>query len=261
MRTPGADFELAAGFLFGEGVLKSREQLRRISYCVDPDLDDEQRYNTVNVEVSGVAHTDLVPLERHFSMTSACGVCGKATLESLRTRGYCLPAPGDAAALVPEVLSGLPAKLRHAQQIFEATGGLHAAGLFSLGGELVVSREDIGRHNALDKVVGWAFLQDGLPLRDYVLVVSGRASFELVQKSLAAGVTALCSVSAPSSLAVHLANEFGLALLGFLREGRFRIYAGAERVSLPRGRAVPGLAARPGEGQPGARLDAGGGAQ
>jgi FdhD protein len=242
MRTPGADFELTAGFLFGEGVLKSRQQLRRISYCVDPDVDDEQRYNIVNVELSGVSRADLMPLERHFSMTSACGVCGKATLESLRTRGYHLPAPGDSTPLEPEVLSGLPAKLRGAQRVFEATGGLHATGLFTPGGEVVASREDVGRHNALDKLVGWALLQDRLPLRDHVLVVSGRASFELVQKSLAVGVAALCSVSAPSSLAVDLAREFGLTLLGFLREGRFRIYAGAERVRLPGARSAAPLA-------------------
>lgn len=230
MRTPGADFELAVGFMFSEGILKTREQLRRVTYCVDRDVAEEQRYNIVNVEVAGVAPADLAPLERHFSVTSACGVCGKATMEALRRRGY---EPVPAGPVLPaDMLRSLPAKMRRAQRLFEQTGGLHAAGLFSAGGELVALREDVGRHNAVDKLVGWAFMDGRLPLSGHVLVVSGRSSFELVQKSLAAGVAALCSVSAPSSLAVDLACEFGLTLVGFLREGRFKVYSGAERASL-----------------------------
>jgi FdhD protein len=231
MRTPGADFELAVGFLFNEGILRTREQLRRVSYCVERDVAEEQRYNIVNVEVTGVGPADLAPLERHFSVTSACGVCGKATLETLRRRGY---EPVPAGPLLPAgMLRSLPAKLRRAQRLFETTGGLHAAGLFSCQGELVALREDVGRHNALDKLVGWAFMDGRLPLAGHVVVVSGRSSFELVQKSLGAGVAALCSVSAPSSLAVDLAREFGLTLVGFLREDRFKLYSGAERARLP----------------------------
>ncbi len=245
MRTPGADFELAVGFLVNEGVLKSRGQLARVSYCVDRDVGEEQRFNIVNVElaapiVAGTADPpdpacgpivpDLARLERHFSMTSACGVCGKATLEDLHQRGY-QPLPAG-PALRAEVLQSLPAQLRQAQALFETTGGLHASGLFSADGDLVAVREDVGRHNAMDKLVGWAFLNDKLPLTGNVLLVSGRSSFELVQKSLSAGVAVLCSVSAPSSLAVDLAREFGLTLVGFLREGRFKIYSGAARLGV-----------------------------
>jgi FdhD protein len=230
MRTPGADFELAVGFMFNEGILRARGQLRRVSYCVDRDVDEQQRYNIVNVELAGLVALDLAPLERHFSVTSACGVCGKATLDALRLRGY-TPVP-EGPSLPAEMLRSLPAKLRRAQRLFETTGGLHAAGLFTPSGDLVALREDVGRHNAVDKLVGWALMEGKLPLAGQVLVVSGRSSFELVQKSLAAGVAALCSVSAPSSLAVDLAREFGLTLVGFLREDRFKIYSGEQRAGL-----------------------------
>ena len=174
---------------------------------MDGDVDEQQRYNIVNVELAGVVPADLAFLERHFSVTSACGVCGKATLEALRRRGYQeLPVGPSFPA---DVLRSLPAKLRRGQRLFETTGGLHAAGLFTADGELVTLREDVGRHNALDKLVGWALMEGRLPLAGHVLVVSGRSSFELVQKALAAGAAALCSVSAPSSLAVDLAREFG----------------------------------------------------
>lgn len=229
MRTPGNDFELAAGFLFNEGVLKAAPQLRSITYCIDADVADEQRYNIVNVEVRGATASDLAPLERHFSMTSACGVCGKATLDALSERGM-TPVPGG-TCIGPEAIWRLPEKLREAQRIFQSTGGLHATGLFGADGNLVVLREDVGRHNAMDKVIGWALMQGRLPLYDHVLVVSGRASFELVQKALSAGVPILCSVSAPSSLAVDLARKFGLTLVGFLRERRFKIYSAPERIS------------------------------
>jgi FdhD protein len=216
--------------LFNEGVLAERAQLRRVSYCVDRDVGEEQRYNIVNVEVAGaLSPADIAPLERHFSMTSACGVCGRATLDALAERGNrSLP---DGPLLAPSVLQGLPATLRAAQRLFEATGGLHAAGLFTSSGRLVAAREDVGRHNALDKLAGWALMEGLMPLSGHVVMVSGRSSFELVQKTISMGAAALCSVSAPSSLAVHLADRFNLTLVGFLREQRFNIYAGAERLS------------------------------
>jgi FdhD protein len=230
MRTPGADFELAAGFLYNEGIVKDRSQLRRVSYCLDAERDGAQHYNIVNVETSGpVPVADIQPLERHFSMTSACGVCGRATLESLTARG-CRPL-ADGPLLQAEVLQALPDELRRAQAIFESTGGLHAAGLFTNEGALVAVREDVGRHNAMDKLAGWALMNGLLPLAGHILVVSGRSSYELVQKSLAVGAHTLCSVSAPSSLAVDLAREFNLTLVGFLRPGRFNVYSAPHRLA------------------------------
>lgn len=235
MRTPGADFELATGFLFGEGVLKRREQLRRITYCIDPDLDDDQRWNIVNVEFASGEAVDLAPLERHFSVTSACGVCGKATLDGLRHRGLNpVDDGGDIRPISQEVLLSLPGKLQAAQSIFHSTGGVHASGLFSPDGEALAVREDVGRHNAMDKLVGWAFLHDRVPLTDHLVMVSGRSSYELVQKAVAAGVSVLCSVSAPSSLAVQLAREFGVTLVGFLRGTTFKVYTGIERIDTVR---------------------------
>ncbi len=230
MRTPGNDFELAAGFLFGEGVVGSREQIQQISYCVDRDVDAEQQYNIVQVTLRGGVLPDLAPLERHFYTTSACGVCGKASLDALHTRG-CTPLPAG-YQVSPDLLASLPDKLRAAQGVFEATGGLHAAALFDSQGGTIALREDVGRHNALDKLIGWAFLEDYLPLRDHIVMVSGRASYELVQKSLVGGVPVFCAVSAPSSLAVDLAREFGMTLVGFLRGQRFNVYTGVERVSV-----------------------------
>ena len=228
MRTPGADFELAAGFLYGEGIIDSPEDVQKISYCVDSDLDAEQRYNIVNVELRGGREFDLRPLERHFYTTSACGVCGKASLEQLELRGCSIMPVGPEVS--PEVLTTLPEKLREAQGLFDATGGLHAAALFEEEGELVALREDVGRHNATDKLVGWALLEGKLPLTDHIVMVSGRSSFEILQKSLAAGVPVVCAISAPSSLAVDVAREFGMTLVGFLRGGRFNVYAGSERI-------------------------------
>src|SRR6266516_1125638 len=205
MRTPGNDFELAAGFLHGEGILADREALRGISYCTDPELDAAQQYNVVNVRLDGAAMLEL--------------------------RGCPLPSPGP--RVDAEVIYGLPDKLREAQGLFESTGGLHAAGLFTPDGELECLREDVGRHNAVDKVVGWALLEGRLPLDDRVLLVSGRASFEILQKALAAGVPMVCAVSAPSSLAVDVAERFGMTLAGFLRGRRFNLYSGHDRVLLP----------------------------
>ncbi len=233
MRTPGADFELAAGFLYGEGIVSSPEEIAKISYCVDSDLDAEQQYNIVNVELRGDREYDLRPLERHFYTTSACGVCGKASLEQLELRGCRVVPPG------PEVSAGtiysLPGKLREAQGLFDATGGLHAAALFDADGELLALREDVGRHNATDKLVGWALLEGRLPLSEHVVMVSGRSSFEILQKCLTAGVPVVCAISAPSSLAVDVAKEFGMTLVGFLREGRFNVYAGSDRIRPEKG--------------------------
>jgi FdhD protein len=230
MRTPGNDFELAAGFLFGEGILTDPAEVRHISYCVDRDVDPEQRYNIVNVELRSQRLPDLESLERHFFTSSACGVCGKASLDSLRVRGCSLL--GAALCVTPEVIRALPERLRAAQAVFESTGGLHAAALFDAAGELLLLREDVGRHNAVDKLVGQSFLQGKLPLSERVLLVSGRTSYEIMQKALAAGVAVVCSVSAPSTLAVALAEEFGMTLVGFIRGERFNVYAGAERVGL-----------------------------
>ena len=229
MRTPGADFELAVGFLYGEGVISTREQVLRISYCQDPDVPADQLYNIVTVELDPASSPDLRPLERHFYTSSACGVCGKANLDALALRGVEPVAPGPRVA--PDVVSALPARLRDAQRVFSSTGGLHAAGLFSATGEVIAVREDVGRHNALDKLIGWALLEDKLPLSEHIVMVSGRSSFEIAQKCLAARVPVVCSVSAPSSLAVDVANEFDMTLIGFVRDERFNVYAGADRLS------------------------------
>jgi FdhD protein len=230
MRTPGADFELAAGFLYGEGILDSPDDVLKISYCVDSDLDAEQRYNIVNVELRGGREFDLRPLERHFYTTSACGVCGKASLEQLELRGCTVMPAGP--EIPAEVINTLPEKLREAQGLFDATGGLHAAALFDDTGELLALREDVGRHNATDKLVGRALLEGRLPLSDHIVVVSGRSSFEILQKCLTAGVPVVCAISAPSSLAVDVAREFGMTLVGFLRGGRFNVYTGSDRIRL-----------------------------
>lgn len=229
MRTPGADFELAAGFLYGEGVVKTRSEIAGISYCVDRTVDAEQRYNIVNVELARGTLPDLAPLERHFLTTSACGVCGKANLEALRLRG--VPPIAEGPSLPSSVVTSLPERLREAQGIFKSTGGLHAAALFDVTGKLLAIREDVGRHNAVDKLVGWAFLNGALPLHEKVVLVSGRSSYEILQKCLAAGVSIVCAISAPSSLAVALAREFGITLIGFLRGSRFNVYAGEGRIA------------------------------
>ncbi|WP_051458584.1 formate dehydrogenase accessory sulfurtransferase FdhD [Microbispora sp. ATCC PTA-5024] len=228
MRTPGADFELAAGFLHGEGIVRPGD-IAAIGYCTDEDLKPEERYNTVTVRLRLPALPDIRALERHFLTSSACGVCGAASLDALHDR-CAPPAARPPVEVGAEVLYGLPDLLRKAQGVFGRTGGLHAAGLFTAGGAPVGVREDVGRHNAVDKLVGWALLGDRLPLDRHVLLVSGRASYEIMQKAMAAGVQIVCAVSAPSSLAVDLAREFGMTLVGFLREERFNIYAGAERV-------------------------------
>ena len=228
MRTPGHDFELAAGFLHNEGIISEPAMLSGITYCVDADVDAEQRYNIVNVGLRLPRLPELATLERHFFTTSACGVCGKASLDAIAMRDC--PALPAGPLLTPSQLTALPQALRAGQGLFDATGGLHAAGLFDAGGTLLCLREDVGRHNAVDKLIGWALMQRRLPLHDCILLVSGRASYEILQKSTVAGVPVVCAVSAPSHLAVELARRFGVTLVGFLRGERFNVYAGVERI-------------------------------
>ncbi len=228
MRTPGNDFELAAGFLYNEGVLSGIEALRGMSYCLASDVEPDQQYNVVNVDIAGEALPALGALERHFTTTSACGVCGKADLEALRVRG--VATLDDGFAVDAATIAALPERSRAAQPLFATTGGLHAAALFDEAGDVLAVREDVGRHNALDKLVGWALLNRKLPLANRIVLVSGRASYELVQKALAARVPVLCAVSAPSSLAVDLARAFGITLVGFVRGERFNVYAHERRV-------------------------------
>lgn len=225
LRTPGHDFELAAGFLFAEGLLRSRDDLLAIRYC--SDVPPEQRYNVVHVHVRGDALPDLARLERHFTVNSACGVCGKAHLDALEVR---CDGPLPAGPSVPlDVLLALPAALRAGQTLFDATGGLHAAGAFDETGRALAIREDVGRHNALDKLLGWALLE-GVDLEAKLACVSGRASYELLQKAVAGRFTVLAAVSAPSSLAIAVAQRFGVTLAGFVRGGGCNVYAGVERV-------------------------------
>lgn len=227
MRTPGNDEELAAGFLYAEGVIDRRERI--VGFRRPIESGDEPEPNVVEVELAEPPAAELPSLERHFFSSSACGVCGKAGLQALQLRAPGRLPPGP--EVDPAVLSSLPDRLREAQGIFEATGGLHAAGLFDAAGRLVALREDVGRHNALDKLFGWAFLQGLLPLHGYLALMSGRSSYEILQKCLMAGVPVVCAVSAPSSLAVELASRFGITLIGFLRNGRFNVYSGVERLS------------------------------
>jgi FdhD protein len=226
LRTPGNDEELVAGFLFSEGVISHREDLTELQLPIE----NAPERNLVRVHLAPNVRLAERSTARKFSAGSACGVCGKASISQLRRRG--LRHPEVALPFNPEVLCQLPQKLREAQDVFEFTGGLHAAALFSATGELLALREDIGRHNAVDKVIGWAFLTGRLPLSGHVLLASGRGGFEIVQKTIAAGIPLLASVSAPSSLAVQLARELGLTLVGFLRGMRFVIYSGEERIAV-----------------------------
>jgi len=228
MRTPGHDFELAAGFVTNEGIVPLGERIERIGYCVDPSVDAEQRYNIVNVRVRS-ASADLARFERHFTMNSSCGVCGKANLEALRDTG--IPPVSSGLRVPVTLLYELPERMRKAQRVFSETGGLHAAALFDADGTLLVAREDIGRHNAVDKAVGWARIEGRLPLHSCVLLVSGRSSYEILQKAAVAGIPVVCAVSAPSSLAVDLARAFNITLAGFLRDGRVNIYSVPERIT------------------------------
>jgi FdhD protein len=236
MRTPGSDFELAAGFLHSEGIVCGSDEIASIRYCTDDDVDAEQMYNIVTVDLAGDRLPDLQTLERHFRVSSACGVCGKATIDSLEPR-VDVGRAGD-LSVSRNVIAAMPDELLAGQGLFARTGGLHAAALFDASGNRIVTREDVGRHNAVDKLVGWALLERKLPLAQSVLMVSGRTSFEIVQKAAVAGIPVVCAVSAPSSLAIATAERFGMTLIGFVRDDRFNIYAGAERIVLAKNGTV-----------------------
>jgi len=232
MRTPGQDLELALGFLFTEGIISGKDQVENISHLTMPcELNKE---NIVGVELSEGFIPDLLKSDRNFYTTSSCGVCGKGSIAAIITvSSYTKCADEQEITLLPEVLYSLPNQLRVAQQNFAVTGGIHASGLFTMEGELLLLREDVGRHNALDKLIGAALTGDLLPLNQRILLLSGRASFELIQKAAMAGISIVAAIGAPSSLAVELASEFGITLLGFLREDRFNIYTTNERILIP----------------------------
>ncbi len=230
MRTPGNDFELAAGFVYDESIVRARSELGTLTYCVDSDVDPEQQYNIVTIELNaGAAAGDFSRFERHFTMNSSCGICGRAQLEALAELGV---APiDDGLCIDAALLYTLPNRMREAQRIFASTGGLHAAALFDDRGEAIAVREDIGRHNAVDKLIGWGLLNERLPFARSILMVSGRASYEIVQKSTMARIPIVCSVSAPSSLAIQLARAFNVTLVGFLRGDRANVYTCEQRVA------------------------------
>ncbi|SHF44555.1 formate dehydrogenase accessory sulfurtransferase FdhD [Streptoalloteichus hindustanus] len=234
MRTPGHDVELAHGFLLTEGVIQAAADVAVARYCDGKGPDGRNTYNVLDVALAAGVPPPDPGVERNFYTTSSCGVCGKAALDAVRLRTRFSPS-GDPARVSAATLSGLPAALREAQRVFASTGGLHAAGLFRADGSPLAVREDVGRHNAVDKVLGWALLHGLTPLAGCVLLVSGRASFELVQKAAMAGVPVLAAVSAPSSLAVELAEEQGMTLVGFLRGETMNVYTGAERIELDAG--------------------------
>jgi FdhD protein len=229
MRTPGDDFDLAAGFLVSEGVLHHADDVLGIRYCAGATADGSNTYNVVDIALADGVKAPDASLERNFYTTSSCGLCGKASLDAVRTTAA-WTVDQDPLHVDHDTLTSLPDTLRAAQRVFDTTGGLHAAGLFNTQGELLCLREDVGRHNAVDKVIGHALREGLIPLRDHILMVSGRASFELVQKAVMAGIPLLAAVSAPSSLAVDLAEESGLTLIGFLRGTSMNVYTGAERL-------------------------------
>src|SRR5271168_479159 len=242
MRTPGYDFELAAGFLMTEGVVRDVNDIERIAYAGVGNIDESAESSTaqnvlpyqpwkniVRVELAPGVTVSLANLQRNFYTTSSCGICGKASLLALQS--VCPPRRSNRFSISAETLYTLPARLRAAQSLFDRTGGLHGAGLFHADGELLALREDVGRHNAVDKLLGAEFLADRTPLRDSLLLLSGRASFELLQKALMGGVAMVASVGAPSSLAVRVATEFDITLVGFLRDHDFNVYHGTEHVS------------------------------
>ena len=225
MRTPGHDLELVAGFLFAEGIIDTPVQLLALEHCQNVKSEDEQG-NVVRAELSPEVDLDLERLQRNSLASSSCGVCGKASIEALAHLHCGSIKENERPALDPEVITGLPRRLRESQTVFQHTGGIHATGLFDLEGNLSLMREDVGRHNALDKVIGAKFLKGELPLSGLIGFCSGRLGFELVQKSLRAGLPILAAVGAPSSLAVETASQYGMTLLGFVREGRYNEYLG-----------------------------------
>jgi FdhD protein len=227
MRTPGQDIELAAGFLFTEGLVQRRAQILALEELESASA-DENRGNVVSAKLDTDADYDSEKMRRNFFAASSCGICGKASIDSIRART--LSAPNPDFSLDPEILVRLPETLRESQAVFGRTGGLHAAALFDATGKLLVLREDIGRHNAVDKVIGWALLEGRVPLANAILLVSGRGGFEIVQKAIVAGLPVVASVSAPSSLAVRLAREMNQTFIGFLRGRRFVVYSGDSRL-------------------------------
>jgi FdhD protein len=233
MRTPGNDLELAAGFLFTEGLVSERRQIRSLAsgdQSTGPDAGEANRGNLVHVELAADSGFDAGELRRHFFATSSCGICGKASIDAIRSRA--LHAPNAQFRVDPEMLASLPDAVRGSQAVFGRTGGLHAAALVDASGSVLAVREDIGRHNAVDKVIGWALLENRVPLSEAILFVSGRGGFEIVQKAIVAGLPVVACVSAPSSLAVRLARELQLTLVGFLRGRRFVVYACEDRVRI-----------------------------
>ncbi|MDE3171048.1 MAG: formate dehydrogenase accessory sulfurtransferase FdhD [Acidobacteriota bacterium] len=227
MRTPGHDLELAAGFLFTEGIVERRAQILDLEENAGDS--SANRTNTVRARLAPEAMPDFVKLRRHFFAASSCGICGKASIDAVRARAI---APlSDRFQIAAEVLIRMPEALRESQAVFDRTGGLHAAALFDANGELLVVREDIGRHNAVDKVIGWALLNERVPLSNTVLMVSGRGGFEIIQKAVVAGLPVVACVSAPSNLAVQLAREMRQTLIGFLRGTRLVVYAGEDRIA------------------------------
>jgi len=229
MRTPGHDVELAHGFLLAEGIIGSRDDVVAVRYCNGVDDTGANTYNVLDVALADGVAVEEGAGTRNFLTSSACGVCGKESLDQVRTRTR-FPLATDRPAVTADALASMPDALRRRQKIFDTTGGLHAAGLFTPDGVLLAVREDVGRHNAVDKVLGWALIEDRVPLAETVLIVSGRASFELAQKAVMAGAPMLGAVSAPSSLAVDLAADAGLTLVGFLRGGSMNVYTGADRI-------------------------------
>lgn len=226
MRTPGDDFELAVGFLFTEGILTSAEQIKEIKHC--GKIGQAGFKNTVRADLAKDVTVDLKKLERHFYTTSSCGVCGKTSIEALQTGATEIKS--DDFVIESKLIHELPEKLLEKQSVFERTGGLHASALFDKNGSLDILREDVGRHNALDKIIGAKFVENKTPLSDKILLLSGRISFELVQKAMMAGIPIIVAVGSPSSLAVKLAEEFNITLVGFVRNERFNIYTGKHRI-------------------------------
>ncbi len=229
MRTPGDDFELAAGFLFTEGLVRDRREIQEIGYCTDGE---QQDYNILSVQLSPASTFSPDLLNRNFYMTSSCGVCGKASLDAIEVQG-CTPVPRGTLHVSDGVLRAIPDAIREAQPVFGKTGGIHAAAVFDAAGTLECIREDVGRHNAVDKIAGHYLLDGGIPLEDRILAVSGRTSFEIMQKAAVSGLPMVVAVGAPSSLAIDVARRFNMTLVGFTRPGGFNIYAGPERVAVP----------------------------
>ncbi len=229
MRTPGNDEALCLGFLYTEGIINTMDEVISVKYCDDLGR-NEGMENLMRVELKPFVEIDNEQFKRNFYTTSSCGVCGKASIDAIKVS--CEALSSTSIQVGKEVLFSLPDRLRASQNVFKHTGGLHAAGLFDVHGELIVHHEDVGRHNALDKLIGSGFIKGSLPFSDSILVLSGRISFELVQKALRAGIQIIAAVGAPSSLAVNLAEEFGMTLVGFLKADRFNIYAGKERVTV-----------------------------